>query len=169
MHQQKLKNSSLPFGEILKICIDILTQNSQTLWLILIGIDLPLVILLQVAQVITEDRPILEDKPIFGIIFFIFSILFFTLGWLSIVVITENTILDEENNFKLAITRAILKLRKQIINLLVMWTIYFFSIGIGFLLFFIPGFYIATTYWFFPEAIALRNTTFLPHFNIAAI
>jgi hypothetical protein len=155
MHQQKLKNSSLSIGDILQITIDIFKSKWDTLLIILIGINFPLLLVEQ-----------LTPKGLIHFSFWIIiNIIVITLEWLAIVLITEKTILDENITSKLAIKRGFDKLKTQLFNLLVMWIIYIISIIVGFILFIIPGFYMGITHFFFSEAIALRNATFFQSFQ----
>lgn len=155
MHQEKLKSSSLDIGEILYITLDILTGKWKTLLLILIIINFPLLLVGQ----------LMPNHPISYSFWIIIYAVFTTLEWLALLVLTEKTILDEKVDAKLALKRGFYKLRTLLVNLLVMWVIYFIFVGFGLILFIIPGIYIAITHYFFSETIALRNASFFDSFQ----
>jgi hypothetical protein len=155
MHQQKLKNSDLEIGDILYITLDILSQKRQSLLLMLIGINLPLLL---VGQLMPKSSGI-------NFSFLIIYIVLNTLEWVALLIITEKTILEEKVTSKSALKQGFYKLRKLLFKLLVMWVIYVIFVGFGYILFVVPGIYIATTRYFFSEAIALRNANFFESFQ----
>jgi len=155
MYQGKLKNSVLDVSDILYITLDILTLRWQTLLLILIVTNFPLLLIEQLIPAY------ISSIPLFLIIYAIVT----TLEWLALLIITEKTILDEKVDFELALKRGFYKLRTVLVNLLVMWIIYFLFVGVGLIFFIIPGLYIAIIHYFFSEAIALRNASFFESFQ----
>lgn len=154
MDQEKLKTSYLEIGDILYLTLDILTAKWQTLLLILLIINLPLLLIGQ----------FIPGNP-FSSFYIIIYAIFSALEWLALLVLTEKTILDENVDAKLALKKGFYKLRTQFVNFLVMWVIYFIFVGLGLILFIIPGIYIAITHYFFSEAIALRNANFFESFQ----
>ncbi len=114
MHQQKLKTSYITLSDHLYITLDIIEQKWPNLLSLLLVLHLPLLFLEQ----------ILGYQNNYDLFFLLVYFIVTTLEWITLLIITEKTVLDEKVNLELALKRAFYKLKYRSINLIIMWVIY---------------------------------------------